>query len=1021
MQSTETEQVPSADWAALSPRRQAILARLIDAAFYAAQAGLDPTDSAALATHYVDTGWRDGLDPSSTFQAARYSRATPGMPTDRNPFAYYLFDVVGEDLVADALGDISVADIARLRAHFDAAWYLETYPDVAASGNDPFVHYMTLGWRERRDPSAAFSTGAYSDLHADVRTSDTNPLRHWVLHGIAEGRSDGRAMRSALTGWDDLGTMQQTVLTRMVALDYYRVHIDGAEPGDPQAPARQVAGGRARGGYVTPSFHAARYAATRPDLRDTGEVPFLHYLFRTVGEDMLRDLFVGQSPAVLHALTDHFDTDWYLYSYPDIEASGQDAFIHFMTVGWREGRDPSQDFSTKIYLLRYADIAEAGINPFLHWVGFGKAEGRSGMSSANNFRSRPYAPVITALLVNDAADPLTADAITAVLAQSYARMAVMVAGDPLADDARAALDAGLGRRGDIDLLTVPADEPNVLERATAAATGELLWYVRGRAVHDTAFLARLASSFADGSVQLGFGRCLTPEDADYAVSAEELARRMEGWSRHPTTPAALWFAEQLRAETLTADQPGFLWRRRTLPAEAWHEAAASRHLGLWHLFLHMASGGQIATVRDAVLRLPPTATPRADIDVAQDIDRLAGAVRLFWGTPDADGVAGGAGRTRRHVLIVTHGIFAGGAENLPIQLANALAARGLIVSMLIFKTELNPEMRATLDPGCSIYEADWVMEYGADAFLRDIGCSLIHSHGVIGEMFFYRLCEDPLPAPYVATLHGSYEAASDKELPETFIARIVRNVDLFVYTADKNLGPLLRHDVAPDRIVKMINAMPVDPAPFPRTRAEMGIAEDAVVFTLVARGIREKGWATAVTAFKAVQARHPDRAMHLCLVGEGDEPDRLMVRHGDDPSISFLGFQLRIHGLYRMTDVAIVPTRFAGESFPLCIIQALQVSTPVIATDVGEIASMLEVDGVSGGITVPYSLDDRRFDAGFTEAMDRLIDDGARHALAQGATVLARTYDMDVFTDQYVRLYEDVIHRFADDRKDAVS
>jgi glycosyltransferase involved in cell wall biosynthesis len=322
-------------------------------------------------------------------------------------------------------------------------------------------------------------------------------------------------------------------------------------------------------------------------------------------------------------------------------------------------------------------------------------------------------------------------------------------------------------------------------------------------------------------------------------------------------------------------------------------------------------------------------------------------------------------------------------------------------------------MRATLDPGCSIYEADWVMEYGCEQFLHDIGCSVIHSHGVVGEMFFYRLCEGPLPVPYVATLHGSYEAATSKELPERFIAKIVRNVDLFVYTADKNLAPLLRHDVRPAQLIKMINAMPVDEVPFPRSRADMGIAEDAIVFTLVARGIPEKGWSTAINAFKAVQERNPGRAMHLCLVGEGEEPDRLKKIHANDASIVFLGFQLRIHGLYRMTDVAIVPTRFAGESFPLCIIQALQVSVPVIATDVGEIASMLKVGDVVGGIVVESSRDDRQFDAVFTEAMDSLMDDVRRRRMAADAEILGKEYDMGAFTDQYVALYEEVMHRFA--------
>ncbi|WP_162527253.1 glycosyltransferase [Sphingomonas solaris] len=991
----------------------------MDRRYYLAQAGEGQNDTADLVEHYLQVGSGRKFDPSPTFRSSRYLDATPGVrETGQDPFLHYLLDTVGEATLTDTLAGLTDADVGMLRARFDADWYLRSYPDVEASGNDPFVHYLTTGWRERRDPSPSFSTGAYLDLYSDIRDSGINPFRHWVLHGIGEGRSNGKAA-SSLASAASLSAGERQVLTRMVDIERYQAYVADAGP-DPVLPLAAHFGlDGANADKAVLSFQAARHVATYPELAGTDQEPLLHYLFAVVGEPALRELFVDKPIEVTRAICEQFDAAWYLYSYPDVEASGQDALIHYMTVGWRENRDPSQEFSTRAYLLRYPDIIEAGMHPFQHWVTFGKDEGRSGVSSARNFRNRPYTPSITAILVNDDADPLTPECVFAIAGQTYEDLSFLVVGTPLSDASRAALEART-RHARIGYLSGDGAVPlsDLLHRAAAQASGDLLWFVRGRGVHDFEFLARLTSSFADNSVQLGFGRRLEPHDTNFAVTQDELARQMEGWARHATTPAAVWFPEHLRTGRMAVDQYSFLWRRRILCDDVWHRAGDYRHLGLWHLYLHMASGGQIATVRDALMRIPAALPPMpSNDDFRSDVARLTAEVGSVW--PTTHGVAGLASvseAVKRHVLVVTHGIFAGGAENLPIQLANELAARGIIVSMLIFKVDLNPEMRATLNPGVSIYEADWVMEYGSEQFLRDIGCSLIHSHGVIGEMFFFRLSDGPLPVPYVATLHGSYEASSSSELPERFIAKIVRNVDLFIYTADKNLVPLLRHQVRPERIIKMINAMPVDEAPFPRTRAGMGIAEDAVVFTLVGRGIPEKGWSTAINAFRAVRDLNPHRPMHLCLVGEGEEPDRLKPLHADDPSISFLGFQLRIHGLYRMTDVAIVPTRFAGESFPLCIIQALQVSVPVIATDVGEIASMLEVDGVAGGVVVEGSPVDAVFDARFTEAMHGLIDDERRERISRGAGVLGRGYDMGAFTDQYVAVYERVIRDFAASR-----
>ncbi|MEO7187508.1 MAG: hypothetical protein ABIW58_03765 [Sphingomicrobium sp.] len=71
---------------------------------------------------------------------------------------------------------------------FDRDWYLETYPDVAASGIDPAVHYLETGWREGRDAGPGFSTSAYLKANSDVAANGINPLLHYVEYGHSEGR-----------------------------------------------------------------------------------------------------------------------------------------------------------------------------------------------------------------------------------------------------------------------------------------------------------------------------------------------------------------------------------------------------------------------------------------------------------------------------------------------------------------------------------------------------------------------------------------------------------------------------------------------------------------------------------------------------------------------------------------------------------------------------------------------------------------------------------------------------------------
>lgn len=73
--------------------------------------------------------------------------------------------------------------------YFDKAWYLESYPDVAASGINPARHYLLYGAFENRDPGPWFSTSQYLLNNPDVAAAGANALLHFVYHGEREGRS----------------------------------------------------------------------------------------------------------------------------------------------------------------------------------------------------------------------------------------------------------------------------------------------------------------------------------------------------------------------------------------------------------------------------------------------------------------------------------------------------------------------------------------------------------------------------------------------------------------------------------------------------------------------------------------------------------------------------------------------------------------------------------------------------------------------------------------------------------------
>ena len=107
--------------------------------------------------------------------------------------------------------------------------------------------------------------------------------------------------------------------------------------------------------------------------------------------------------------------------------------------------------------------------------------------------------------------------------------------------------------------------------------------------------------------------------------------------------------------------------------------------------------------------------------------------------------------------------------------------------------------------------------------------------------------------------------------------------------------------------------------------------------------------------------------------------------------------------------MALVPTRFPGESYPLCLIQAMQVGVPAIATDTGEIANMMHSDGRKAGLLLPYLEDDAAFVGVLVETMEQMLDPALRAGLAAEAAILGEDYAMDRLAEDYVAIYRDVL------------
>lgn len=186
--------------------------------------------------------------------------------------------------------NISDDDIAALKASgdFDASWYLNEYPDVALVGLEPELHYLWIGKRLGRRPSA------------------------------------GSAMESAES--TQTAGDRSAILVTPPALEKSAVALAAKIAKKASAPFRRRRNGISAAvlEVVEKNFDIDYYLSNYPDIAEAGVDPIEHYL--QIGWQE------GRNPSLT------FSTRFYTDNNPDVVAEGVNPFYHYLVAGKAEGR-----------------------------------------------------------------------------------------------------------------------------------------------------------------------------------------------------------------------------------------------------------------------------------------------------------------------------------------------------------------------------------------------------------------------------------------------------------------------------------------------------------------------------------------------------------------------------------------------------------------------------------------------------------------------------------------------------------
>jgi glycosyltransferase involved in cell wall biosynthesis len=223
---------------------------------------------------------------------------------------------------------------------------------------------------------------------------------------------------------------------------------------------------------------------------------------------------------------------------------------------------------------------------------------------------------------------------------------------------------------------------------------------------------------------------------------------------------------------------------------------------------------------------------------------------------------------------------------------------------------------------------------------------------------------------------------------------------------------LMHHDgIDHDRIT--VVHLGVDPEAMRReermragVRDAFGLRDEHVVIGSVGRLVPMKGQEYLLRAFALLRDAHPEA--RLLLVGEGELRaglERAAADHRLDASVLFAGFRDDLPAVYSAFDLYAHPSvEGGGETFPFAVLQALAQQLPVVVTNVGDVAYMVE-EGTNG-----FVVPDRNPEA-MASRLRQLLDDPPLRTLmaANSREYLLRYFTLEKMVARIEEIYRSVL------------
>lgn len=369
----------------------------------------------------------------------------------------------------------------------------------------------------------------------------------------------------------------------------------------------------------------------------------------------------------------------------------------------------------------------------------------------------------------------------------------------------------------------------------------------------------------------------------------------------------------------------------------------------------------------------------------------------------------------------------GGAENLAVHVAAALADRGHESHLIVMEDPgvLSPQVPASVrlhhlgfhrasirDP----FRFPGSLRAGyrlLSGLIRSEGIEAVQTH-LPGSNFWGLLLAWRRVCRVLATVHnneefryGESDGAVRFALRKTAYRQIIRRTAGVVAVSAAVRDSLIRelsadaHDAA--RIHVVTNAVPV-PAPLdPKRRQQIrdrfGVGEGSAFLLAAGRFTEQKNFGDLVTAAGHLAAR--DLPFRLVIAGDGEERAALLARidvEGLGDRVAAPGNLTDLAAVMQAADLFVMSSRWEG--LPLVLLEAMAAGLPVVAFAIDGVTELV-TDGGTGRLATPGD------PAALAEALADLSSDPDRRSELGGAgrALIEERFGFDRLIDQLEELY----------------